>query len=105
MQLSQASFGRDQSRDAILDGELVCLDNQGRSQFYDLMFHRAEPYFYAFDVLYVDGVDLRDLPLVQRKAKLRKLIRRKASSVLYLDHINGTGVEFFEQCCKNPGYS
>ncbi len=64
------------------------------------MFHRGEPYFYAFDVLYVDGVDLRDLPLVQRKAKLRKLIRRKASSVLYLDHINGTGVEFFEQCSK-----
>ncbi len=38
------------------------------------MFHRGEPYFYAFDVLYVDGVDLRDLPLVERKAKLRELV-------------------------------
>ncbi len=63
----------------ILDGEIVCLDDQCRSRFYDLMFHRGEAYFYAFDVLHVDGVDLRDLPLVDRKAKLRKLIPGKAS--------------------------
>ena len=61
------------------------------------MFHRGEPYFYAFDLLWKDGMDLRDLPLVKRKAKLRKLIPRKASSVLYLDHISGKGVELFEQ--------
>ncbi len=85
---------------AILDGEIVCLDDQGRSRFYDLMFHRGEPYFYAFDLLYVDGVDLRDLPLVERKAKLRKLIPRTPSSVLYLDHINGKGIELFEMACK-----
>ena len=54
----------------------------------------------AFDLLYVDGVDLRDLPLVERKAKLRKLIPRKVSSVLYLEHINCKGVELFEQCCE-----
>ncbi len=53
-----------------------------------------------FDVLHVDGVDLRDLPLMDRKAKLRKLVPRTTSSVLYLDHINGKGVELFEQCCK-----
>ena len=85
---------------AILDGEIVCLDDQGRSQFYDLMFHRGKPYFYVFDVLWRGGVDLRELPLVERKATLRKLIPRKGSSVLYLDHINGKGVELFEQCCK-----
>ena len=56
---------------AVLDGEIVCLDDQGRSQFYDLMFHRGKPYFYAFDLLYVDGVDLRELPLVERKATPR----------------------------------
>ena len=43
---------------------------------------------------------LRDLPFVERKAKLRKLIPRKPSSVLYLDHIKDKGVELFEQCCK-----
>ena len=36
---------------AILDGEIVCVDDQGRSQFYDLMFHRGEPYFYATLIL------------------------------------------------------
>ena len=54
----------------------------------------------TFDLLYVDGVDLRDPPLVERKAKLRKLIPRKPSSVLYLDHINSKGVELFEMACK-----
>ncbi len=54
----------------------------------------------TLDLLYVDAVDLRDLPLVDRKAKLRKLIPRTPSSVLYLDHINGKGVELFEQCCE-----
>ena len=54
----------------------------------------------TLDLLYVDAVDLRDLPLVDRKAKLRKLIPLTPSSVLYLDHINGKGVELFEQCCK-----
>ena len=84
---------------AIIDGEIVCLDDQGRSRFYDLMFHRAEPYFYVFDVLWLEGEDLRDLPLVERKRKLRKLTSRTRSRVLYLDHIKGKGVELFEQCC------
>ena len=34
-----------QVHDAILDGEIVCLDEDGRSQFYDLMFRRSQPYF------------------------------------------------------------
>ena len=58
--------------DAILDGEIVCLDDQGRSQFYDLMFNRAEAHFYAFDLLWLDGEDLRDRPLVERKATLKE---------------------------------
>ncbi len=37
---------------------------------------------------------------MERKLKLRKLIPRKTSSVLYLDHINGRGIELFEQCCE-----
>ena len=48
--------------DTILDGELVCLDDEGRTLFYDMMFHRAPAYFYAFDVLWLDGEDLREKP-------------------------------------------
>ena len=43
----------------VLDGEIVCLDQYGRSQFKDLMFHRAQPFFYAFDLLCLNGQDLR----------------------------------------------
>jgi bifunctional non-homologous end joining protein LigD len=44
---------------AILDGEIVVLDEKGRSNFYDLMAHRGEPRYYAFDVLWLNGIDLR----------------------------------------------
>jgi hypothetical protein len=36
----------------VLDGEIVCLDSRGRPQFRDLLFRRAEPHFYAFDILW-----------------------------------------------------
>src|SRR5438105_4250821 len=42
---------------AVIDGEIVCLDNQGRSVFDDLLFRRAEPFFYAFDLLWLNGED------------------------------------------------
>jgi bifunctional non-homologous end joining protein LigD len=59
---------------AILDGEIVCLDQFGRSQFYELMFRRGHPFFYSFDLLWLNGADLRGLPLVERKIRLRELI-------------------------------
>ena len=84
------SIGTDlKAHSAILDGEIVCLDAQGRSQFYDLMFHRREPYFYAFDLLWKDGVDLRELPLVERKSQLKELVSPPPSRLLYLDHVEG----------------
>ena len=48
---------------AVLDGEIVCLDKRGNSQFRDLLFRRGEPRFYAFDLLSCNGEDLRYLPL------------------------------------------
>jgi len=84
---------------AILDGEIVCLDEQGRSQFYDLMFRRGQPYFYAFDLLWLDGEDLRELPLVERKSRLKDLIPERPSLLLYLDHIEGQGVDLYHLAC------
>src|SRR5215475_5372286 len=80
--------------EAVLDGEIVCLDQHSRSQFKQLMFHRAQPFFYAFDLLWLNGEDLRGLPLLRRKAHLRKLIGRRKSRLLYLDHLerNGSGL-------------
>jgi bifunctional non-homologous end joining protein LigD len=53
-------------KDVVLDGEIICLDAQGRTRFYDLMFRRGEPRFAALDILWKDGRDLRSLPLTIR---------------------------------------
>jgi ATP-dependent DNA ligase len=48
-----------------LNGEIVCLDGEGRSLFLELLRHRrADPVFYAFDLLWLDGDDLRGLALL-----------------------------------------
>jgi ATP-dependent DNA ligase len=54
---------RKSSAHAILDGEIVCLASDGRSVFNHLLFRREWPFFCAFDLLKVDGRDLRNLPL------------------------------------------
>ena len=87
------------AENAVLDGEVVCLDAAGKPQFYDLMFRRADPYFYAFDVLMLDGRDVRDLPLVQRKKALRRVVPRHADRLRYLDGVVGRGVDLFRTVC------
>src|SRR5262252_3132910 len=74
-------------RECCIDGEIACVDELGRSVFNDLLFRRKECVFFAFDLLFLNGEDLRTLPLIERKARLKKLLRRKPSRVLYVDHI------------------
>jgi bifunctional non-homologous end joining protein LigD len=66
-QLCQELAHAAKAHEALIDGELVCLDAQGRSNFKSLLFRREWPYFYAFDLLAVDGEDLREWPLADRK--------------------------------------
>jgi ATP-dependent DNA ligase len=65
---------------AVLDGEIVCLYSDGYPQFNDLLFHRAEPCFMAFDILSCEERDLRFNALVDRKAELRRLLARRTAS-------------------------
>jgi bifunctional non-homologous end joining protein LigD len=85
---------------AILDGEIVCLDAQGRSQFYSLLFRREWPYFMAFDALHIDGEDLRNRPLLERKRRLRALVPRVETRFLYLDHVERRGIDLFQAVCR-----
>jgi bifunctional non-homologous end joining protein LigD len=87
-------------RRAVLDGEIVCLDKHGRSQFRDLLFRRGTARFYAFDLLWLDGEDLRPQPLIERKRRLRKLVPHDPRFLLYCDHVERDGVAFFEQACQ-----
>jgi bifunctional non-homologous end joining protein LigD len=73
-------------KNAILDGELVCLDNDGRSIFLDLRRRSRDTCFYAFDLLWLDGKDLRGLTFLERKSRLRQLVRGR-TGFLYAEHV------------------
>ena len=85
---------------AVIDGEIACVDELGRSVFNDLLFRRRECVFFAFDLLFLNGDDLRTLPLIERKARLKKVLRRKQSRMLYVDHIDGSGRQLFKKACE-----
>ncbi len=85
---------------AILDGEVVCLDDRGVSHFNRLFGRRHEPVFYAFDLLWLNGKDLRKLPLIERKQRLEHLVKKsRLPQLLYAGHIETQGVAFFEEIC------
>jgi bifunctional non-homologous end joining protein LigD len=84
---------------AVLDGEIVCLDDDGKSQFRDLLFHRDEPRFIAFDLLWLDGEDLRHVPLIERKLRLRAVVPTSGERLLYCDHVEHDGEALFRVAC------
>ncbi len=87
--------------EAVLDGEIACLDGDGKPIFNHLLWRRGTPTFCAFDLLWLDGKDLRSRPLVERKAALRKLTSASPSAcVLYVDGIEGKGTELFKAVCE-----
>src|SRR6185503_2644604 len=83
--LAEALGGELPVRDAILDGEIVVI-RDGVPDFYALMFDRGAPQFVAFDLLWLNGRDLRQLPLWKRKRMLRKLIA--GTSIGYVEPVN-----------------
>ena len=78
-----------------MDGEICCLQADGRSEFNDLLFRREWPYFYAFDLLSVEGEDLRALPLLERKRRLARIMPKIETRLLYLDHIAERGCDLY----------
>ncbi len=95
------------AKQALLDGELVVLDEQGRSDFERMQSRmnvaRPSPAqiaaapvtFYLFDVLYCDGYDLRAAPLIERKRLLKRILEPKPP-LRYSDHVLAQGEDLFE---------
>jgi bifunctional non-homologous end joining protein LigD len=79
----------------------VCLDAQGRSNVKSLLFRGEWAYFYAFDLLAVDGEDLREWLLVERKRRPRGLIPSLSTWLLYMNHIIEQGRSFFRVACAH----
>lgn len=90
---------------ALIDGEAVVVQPDGRTSFQALQAGlKDDPesiVFYAFDLLELDGEDLTDLPLEQRKYRLAALLEGQDRHLIYSDHVVGRGEELFERMCKS----
>jgi ATP dependent DNA ligase domain len=84
----------------VLDGEICCLEPDGRTHFKNLLFRREWPFFYAFDVLNIEGEDLTNQPLLERKRRLRRLMPTIDSRLLSLEHIEQRGCDLFRAACE-----
>ena len=87
-------------RAALFDGEIIVQDENGRSDFEALrsaIFKAPHQIvFFAFDLLHLDGQDLRRTPLLERRAPLKKLIQPDPRSpVQFSDHVDCDGARFF----------
>ncbi len=90
---------------AIFDGEAVVLDKDGKSNFQLLQNSLSDKSdqairLFLFDLMYLDGEDLREKPLSERKKLLKELIPELHPIVKYSDHVLQKGDEFFRMSCK-----
>lgn len=91
---------------ALLDGEVVALDESGVSNFQalqnSLQGGESRPLVYfAFDLLQLDGEDLRSQPLVERKARLQQIVPElERGRIRYSDHLSGNGEAFLQHSCR-----
>lgn len=93
----------------ILDGEAVVLDDQGRSDFGLLQravgkkpspHDASEIILMAFDLLYLDGHDLRSLPLAERRRRLEPIVAGRTGAIRFSEEVHADGAEFFRAACE-----
>jgi ATP-dependent DNA ligase len=87
--------------DAVLDGEIMVTDETGRPQFYELLRGRQGPVYVAFDIVWLNGVDLRPLPLSERRRVLQGILPKASPIVSEALSVEGRGCELFESICSN----
>jgi len=95
--------------DALIDGEIVALDHKGNPNFSALQTAIADGktdnlIFFAFDLLFAVGMDLRSLPLSERKQQLKQLLearpKGKAGLIRYVEHFEGDGDAILQSASK-----
>jgi bifunctional non-homologous end joining protein LigD len=87
---------------AILDAEVVWLDSDGAANFGALhsRVNDQAAVALAFDLMSLDGEDFRQEPYSERKAVLRKVLRRTRRGIQYVEHAEGHGDGLFEAVCE-----
>ena len=96
------ALGADPCEDFVVDGEVVALDRRGVTSFARLQRRgkeRVPLFLYVFDLLRLDGRDIRDLPLRERKARLRRALRFE-DPIRLTPHRNGDGERMYEEACR-----
>jgi bifunctional non-homologous end joining protein LigD len=92
------------ARQAYLDGELCGVGPDGVTSFNIVQLasdsaNAAALVFFLFDLLYLDGEDLRPLPVIERKKRLGALLGNAAPCLHYSDHVIGKGPAFYDKAC------
>ena len=96
------SLARLRSRSCIIDGEAVACDDNGVASFDLVRHHRANDsvFLYAFDLIELNGDDLRRDPLEVRKATLASVLAKVGPGMRFNEHIEGDGPTVFAHTCK-----
>ena len=87
--------------DAILDGEVIAADETGRPQFYDLLRDMRAPAYVVFDLIWLDGVDLRALPLTERRRHLHNILPKGPAIISEALSVTVTGHKLFDLMCAH----
>jgi bifunctional non-homologous end joining protein LigD len=97
-----AAAGRIKAKSFTIDGEAVVVGPDGLSRFDELRRREAahSAVLYAFDLIEHDGENLRDLPFLDRKAALARLLRDTKSGILLNEHVAEDGPTVFEHACR-----
>jgi bifunctional non-homologous end joining protein LigD len=100
--LIAAAVKRLKVRSAMIDGEAIVPGEDGRSDFDKLHSGGYDEHvvLYGFDLIEVDGDDLRSRPLEERKARLAKLLKRMNGGIYLSEHLDGDGSVVFEHACR-----
>jgi bifunctional non-homologous end joining protein LigD len=95
--------------DVLIDGEIVALDHNGAPDFSTLQAALSDGktdnlIFFAFDLLFADGMDVRRVPLGERKAQLKELLegrpKSKSKLIRYVEHFESSGDAVLQSACK-----
>jgi bifunctional non-homologous end joining protein LigD len=96
------TLARLRSRSCIIDGEAVACDDNGVASF-DLIRHQranGSIFLYAFDLIELNGDDLRRDPLEVRKAALASIVAKASPGIRFDEHMEGDGPTVFAHACK-----
>jgi ATP-dependent DNA ligase len=90
------------SRSCIIDGEAVACDDNGVASFDLIRHHRANDsvFLCAFDLIELNGDDMRRDPLEVRKATLRSMLAKAGLGLRFNEHLEGDGPTIFAHACK-----